>query len=89
VPGLASLANMVFEQLVNSSVLDVVVPDTSLEFPSSPVADEWLERLKSTSLERNQAFFGVLLYVLNSDVLYQHLTRRETSVPPDRPYRPP
>jgi hypothetical protein len=46
------------EQLFSSAELDVVVPDTSLEYPPATPADDWLSRLKSENLERTQAFFG-------------------------------
>jgi hypothetical protein len=51
------------EELFNSSVLDVVVPDTSVEYPPSADADDWLMRLKSPTAERKQAFFGVTPFV--------------------------
>lgn len=49
---------MSFERLFASSLLNVVVPDTSVEYPPTGEPDEWLERLKSSSVERKQAFFG-------------------------------
>lgn len=49
---------MSFEQLFASSVLNVVVPDTSVEYPPEGPADEWLKRLAASSVERKQAFFG-------------------------------
>ncbi|KAJ6490309.1 TRAPP trafficking subunit Trs65-domain-containing protein [Mycena vitilis] len=52
------------EQLFNSAELDVVVPDTSLEYPPATVADDWLSRLKSENLERTQAFFDEQLQAL-------------------------
>ncbi|KAJ7592385.1 TRAPP trafficking subunit Trs65-domain-containing protein [Mycena floridula] len=45
------------EQLFNSANLNVVVPDTSLEYPPETTTDDWLSRLNSGSLERKQAFF--------------------------------
>ncbi|KAG6872561.1 hypothetical protein C0995_008834 [Termitomyces sp. Mi166 len=48
---------MSFEQLFASSVLAVVVPDTSVEYPPQGLADEWLEKLESGLAERRQAFF--------------------------------
>ncbi|KAJ7498655.1 hypothetical protein FB451DRAFT_1426423 [Mycena latifolia] len=53
-----------FEQLFASAALDVVVPDTSLEYPPATSADDWLSRLKSDTLERNQAFFDEQLHSL-------------------------
>jgi len=49
---------MSFEHLFASSVLNVVVPDTSIEYPPQSTPDSWLARLQSTSVERKQAFFG-------------------------------
>ncbi|KAK0236173.1 TRAPP trafficking subunit Trs65-domain-containing protein [Armillaria nabsnona] len=46
-----------FEQLFGSAVLNVVVPDTSVEYPPSTSPDDWLSRLKSPSSERKLAFF--------------------------------
>ncbi|KAK0469510.1 TRAPP trafficking subunit Trs65-domain-containing protein [Desarmillaria tabescens] len=46
-----------FEQLFGSAVLNVVVPDTSVEYPPSASPDDWLSRLKSPSSERKLAFF--------------------------------
>jgi hypothetical protein len=46
------------EQLFNSTVLDVVVPETSLEYPPQTSVDDWLRRLQDANLERKQAFFG-------------------------------
>jgi hypothetical protein len=49
----------VLEQLFSSSVLDLAVPDTSLEYPPSNIdADNWLEKLSSAETIRKQAFFG-------------------------------
>lgn len=47
-----------FEGLFSSATLDVVVPDTSLEYPPSTPTDDWLSRLRTGALERTQAFFG-------------------------------
>ncbi|KAG7451363.1 uncharacterized protein BT62DRAFT_882978 [Guyanagaster necrorhizus] len=46
-----------FEQLFGSAALDVVAPDTSVEYPPSASADDWLSRLRSPSSERKLAFF--------------------------------
>ena len=48
----------VFEELFESTVLEVVVPDTSVDFPTQNEADEWLRRVQSEAVERKQAFFG-------------------------------
>ncbi|KAJ7653475.1 TRAPP trafficking subunit Trs65-domain-containing protein [Mycena rosella] len=52
------------EQFFASAALDVVVPDTSLEYPPATSADDWLSRLKSGTLERTQAFFDEQLHSL-------------------------
>lgn len=48
----------VFEELFESATLEVVVPDTSIEFPTQADADNWLTRVQSGEVERKQAFFG-------------------------------
>lgn len=48
----------VFEALFNSAILEVAVPDTSVEFPEQSGADEWLSQVRSDKVERKQAFFG-------------------------------
>ncbi|KAF7301902.1 hypothetical protein MIND_00756200 [Mycena indigotica] len=55
----------VLEQIFGSSELDVVVPDTSLEYPPpQDTADEWLARTRDGSVERTQAFFDEELQAL-------------------------
>jgi len=49
---------MLFGHLFVSSVLNVVVPDTSIEYPPQSTPDAWLTWLQLTSVERKQAFFG-------------------------------
>jgi len=50
----------VFEELFNSAILDVLVPDTSVQFPhADDDADEWLSRANNPELDRKQAFFGI------------------------------
>jgi hypothetical protein len=46
------------DQIFSSTVLNVLVPDTTLGFPSTSSAEEWLEKSKAVALERKQAFFG-------------------------------
>ena len=53
---------MSLEQLFSTSELNLLVPDTTLEFPSETTADEWLSRAKVSKLERKQAFFGQQLF---------------------------
>ncbi|KAI0065986.1 hypothetical protein BV25DRAFT_1989048 [Artomyces pyxidatus] len=51
-----------FEQIVNSSTLDVVVPNTSLGFPSQEVEPtQWLQKLNADDVERRLAFFDEYL----------------------------
>ncbi|KAJ6515581.1 TRAPP trafficking subunit Trs65-domain-containing protein [Mycena sanguinolenta] len=52
------------EQLFGSAELDLVIPDTSIEYPPATPADDWLSRLKSETLERSQAFFDEQLQAL-------------------------
>lgn len=50
---------MSLEEIFSTSELEVVVPDTSFEFPTTSVSvDEWLGRVKIGKVERKQAFFG-------------------------------
>lgn len=62
-------AMSVLESLFGSSVLELVVPDTSLEFPPKTPTDEWLAILKTGALERKQAFFGEFDISLYKDVI--------------------
>ncbi|KAF7291007.1 hypothetical protein HMN09_01279800 [Mycena chlorophos] len=55
----------VLEQIFGASELDVIVPDTSLEYPPpAATADEWLTRSRDGSVERTQAFFDENLQAL-------------------------
>ena len=52
-----------FEELFNSSVLQVFAPGSALEFPESIFNDgdktkDWLSRLYAESTDRKVAFFG-------------------------------
>jgi hypothetical protein len=47
-----------FEDLFGSCTLEVIAPDTSIDFPEPGAADDWLVALKSSGTERRQAFFG-------------------------------
>lgn len=47
-----------FEELFSSCLLEVAVPDTSIEFPENALADEWLASLNQPQVDRKQAFFG-------------------------------
>ncbi|KZT04225.1 uncharacterized protein LAESUDRAFT_728468 [Laetiporus sulphureus 93-53] len=49
-----------FEELFNSNVLEVIAPQTSLEFPAGYTGDratEWLSRLRADPTDRKVAFF--------------------------------
>jgi len=49
-----------FEHIVNSAGLEVIVPNTTLGFPTGDIAaEDWLARLKSKNVERKLAFFGM------------------------------
>ncbi|KAG6833284.1 hypothetical protein H0H87_009459 [Tephrocybe sp. NHM501043] len=69
---------MSFEQLFASSVLTLVVPDTSVEYPPQGPADEWLGKLNLAFVERKQAFFDEQLQSLLT-LRIQH----PSSSPPD------
>lgn len=61
----------VFEDLFNSAVLELVVPDTSVQFPdhSLDVAlddNEWLSRACNQDVDRKQAFFGMYLRTMTN-----------------------
>ncbi|KAI9437616.1 TRAPP trafficking subunit Trs65-domain-containing protein [Lactarius indigo] len=51
-----------FEQIVNSSTLDVVVPNATVEFPTKNTDHgAWLQKLISQETERQRAFFDEFL----------------------------
>ena len=50
------------DQVFSTSVLNLLIPDTSLQFPPETSADTWLEKAHTNSIERRQAFFGEPLY---------------------------
>jgi hypothetical protein len=48
-----------FEEIINSSTLDVIVPSVVLKFPTRDIDHSpWLEKLRSEGFERERAFFG-------------------------------
>lgn len=53
-----------FEDLFGSCTLEVIAPDTSIKFPEPGAADHWLAALKSSGIERRQAFFDEQLHLL-------------------------
>jgi hypothetical protein len=52
-----------FEDLFASCTLEVIAPDTSIKFPEPGAADDWLATLKSSGIERRQAFFDEQLHL--------------------------
>ncbi|KAG1870266.1 TRAPP trafficking subunit Trs65-domain-containing protein [Suillus subalutaceus] len=52
-----------FEDLFGSCTLEVIAPDTSIKFPEPGAADDWLVALKSSGIERRQAFFDEQLHL--------------------------
>ncbi|KAH9953511.1 TRAPP trafficking subunit Trs65-domain-containing protein [Lactifluus volemus] len=51
-----------FEQIVNSSILDIIVPNVSFRFPTQDIDHSpWLEKLRSEQVERKRAFFDEFL----------------------------
>jgi hypothetical protein len=49
-----------FERFVNSSTLNVVVPNVVLDFPTQDIDHSaWLSKLRSDKVERERAFFGI------------------------------
>lgn len=52
-----------FEDLFASCTLEVIAPDTSIKFPEPGAADDWLVTLKSSGIERRQAFFDEQLHL--------------------------
>ncbi|TFK31772.1 TRAPP trafficking subunit Trs65-domain-containing protein [Crucibulum laeve] len=71
---------MSLEELFSSSILSVAVPDTSVEFPLESLVDNWLERLKLDSVQRDQAFFD--------EQLQSFLTIRIENPTPNEPTDP-
>lgn len=63
-----------YEEIFNSSVLEVVAPQTFLEFPmdyDGDKATDWLGRLGSGSVDRKVAFFGKV-HVLSNRLAHSH-----------------
>lgn len=52
------------EELFTGSVLGVIVPDSSIEFPPEEATEEWLTRLRSPAADRDRAFFDEKLDAL-------------------------
>jgi hypothetical protein len=51
----------VFEELFNLVILEVIVPDTSVQFPDQSVVDKWFSIMNGNKVDRKQAFFGLSL----------------------------
>ena len=52
------MVKMSLDQIFSTAVLNVLVPDTSLEFPPNTSVDKWLAAAQVTGVERRQAFYG-------------------------------
>ncbi|KAJ3517079.1 hypothetical protein NLJ89_g739 [Agrocybe chaxingu] len=72
------------DQIFSTTVLDVLVPDTSLDFPPRSPTDEWLAKIKSNATERRQAFFDEQLH----SILLLHIKNPEESIPEDTSHPP-
>jgi hypothetical protein len=73
----------IFEHLFNSSVLDVAIPNSSLEYPPPLEPDEWLLELGAGNLERAQAFFDEqLLFYLTVRLDHPSANPVDPSHPP-------
>ncbi|KAF9554996.1 hypothetical protein CPC08DRAFT_821343 [Agrocybe pediades] len=64
------------DQLFSNCVLNLLIPDTSLQFPPDSPSDSWLEKAQANSIERKQAFF---------DEKLQSLLVIRIKNPPDEP----
>jgi hypothetical protein len=63
-----------FEQIINSSTLDIVIPNVTIEFPAKDTDHgAWLQKLTSEEAERQRAFFGI--FCLVSFVVYLYARR--------------
>ncbi|KAF5325505.1 hypothetical protein D9619_009948 [Psilocybe cf. subviscida] len=72
------------DQIFSSTVLNVLVPNTTLDFPPTSSTEEWLEKSKAVALERKQAFFDEYLQSL----LVLRI-KNPTPEPPEDPSDPP
>ena len=45
------------DQVFSTTLLKLVVPDTTLDFPPTIATDDWLEKARSITVERKHAFF--------------------------------
>jgi hypothetical protein len=62
-------SKMAYEQQFNSLLLEVVVPDASIKFPSTGVnGDAWYAQLKADTGERTTAFFGEVCTPSDTDL---------------------
>ncbi|CAA7263288.1 unnamed protein product [Cyclocybe aegerita] len=72
------------DQIFSTTVLDALVPDTSLDFPPQIPTDEWLAKIKSNATDRRQAFFDEQLH----SILLLHIKNPEESIPEDTSHPP-
>lgn len=49
---------MSLDQIFSTAILNVLVPDTSLEFPPNASVDKWIAAAQVGGVERRQAFYG-------------------------------
>ena len=65
-----------FEELFNTSTLDVIVPVASVGFPTqeqeadADASSAWLNKLDAESIDRKTAFFGKVHYIAFLSVHY-------------------
>ncbi|KAH9474413.1 hypothetical protein JR316_0012871 [Psilocybe cubensis] len=55
---------MSLDQVFSTSILNLLIPDTSLQFPPESSTDEWLANAQANAVERQQAFFDEQLHSL-------------------------
>jgi len=67
-----------FEQIFNSSILNLIIPNAILEFPTQDIDQQvWLAKLRSEVVERERAFFGISrrLFLLLPSLIHFLLSR--------------
>lgn len=76
----------IFEEIFDSAILDVVVPDTSIQFPVQSQTDPWLESLQNEEkdVHRDLAFFDEILSSLLL-IRLAHPTINDSPDPTDPP----
>ncbi|KAJ3815926.1 TRAPP trafficking subunit Trs65-domain-containing protein [Lentinula aff. lateritia] len=74
-----------FEDLFTSLELDVIVPESSITYPPSPNADEWLDQLHI--IDRKEAFFDEHLQTLFTLRVPQSESLQNLDIDPPEPSR--